>query len=72
MLVLKVSNGAKIRNRYNQVSKTLLQKGISESEICGDLVYLFERIVGKPSILYQFIEECHIPCILYDSLYNWL
>ena len=65
--------------KCNVSSKTLLQKVISESVIYGDLIYKFERIVRMPSILDHFInintnviKECHIPCLLYDSLYTWL
>ena len=34
--------------KYNICLKTLLQQGISEPVLYGDLVYKFKRIVGKP------------------------
>ena len=34
--------------------KTLLQQGISEPVLYGDLVYKFKRIVGKPNFSDQF------------------
>ena len=40
--------------KYNIGLKTLLQKGISEPILYGDLVYKFKRIVGKPSFSDQF------------------
>ena len=40
--------------RYNIGLKTLLQQGISEPMFYGDLVYKFERIVGKSNCSDQF------------------
>ena len=40
--------------KYNIGLKTLLQQGISEPIIYGDLVYKFKRIVGKPNFSDQF------------------
>ena len=41
--------------KYNIcLKKTLLQQCISEPAFYGDLVYKFERIVGKPSFSDQF------------------
>ena len=40
--------------RYNICLKTFLQQGISEPVFCGDLVYKFKRIVGKPNFSDQF------------------
>ena len=40
--------------KSNICLKTLLQKGISEPVLYGDLVYKFKRIVGKPSLSGQF------------------
>ena len=36
--------------KYNIGLKTLLQQGISEPIVYGDLVYKFKRIVGKPNL----------------------
>ena len=41
-------------NIYNIGSKTLLQQGISEPLFYGDLVYKFNRIVGKSNFSDQF------------------
>ena len=48
--------------KYNIGLKTLLQQGISEPIINGDLVYKFKRIVGKPNFSDQFkkIEKSYI------------
>ena len=40
--------------KYNICLKTLLQQGISEPVFCGDLVYKFKRIVGKPNFSDKF------------------
>ena len=40
--------------KYNIGLKTLLQQCISEPIFCGDLVYKFKRIVGKPNLSDQF------------------
>ena len=40
--------------KYNIGFKTLLQQGISEPILYGDLVYKFKRIVGKPNYSDQF------------------
>ena len=40
--------------KYNIGLKTLLQQGISEPIVYGDLVYKFKRIVGKPNFSDQF------------------
>ena len=40
--------------KYNIGLKTLLQQGISEPILYGDLVYKFKRIVGKPNLSDQF------------------
>ena len=37
--------------KYNIGLKTLLQQGISEPILYGDLVYKFKRIVGKPNFV---------------------
>ena len=34
--------------------RTLLQRGMSEPVFCGDLVYKFKQIVGKPNFSDQF------------------
>ena len=39
---------------YNVSLKTLLQKGISEPEFYGDLVYRFRKNVGKSNFSEQF------------------
>ena len=48
--------------KYNIGLKTLLQQGISEPIIYGDLVYKFKRIVGQPNFSDQFkkIVKCYI------------
>ena len=40
--------------KYNIGLKTLLQQGISEPILYGDLVFKFKRIVGKPNFSDQF------------------
>ena len=40
--------------KYNIGLKTLLQQGISEPVIYGELVYKLKRIVGKPNFIDQF------------------
>ena len=40
--------------KYNIGLNTLLQQGISEPIVYGDLVYKFKRIVGKPNFSDQF------------------
>ena len=40
--------------KYNIGLKTLLQQGISEPIVYGDLVYKFKQIVGKPNFSDQF------------------
>ena len=40
--------------KYNIGLKTFLHQGISEPIFCGDLVYKFKRIVGKPNFNDQF------------------
>ena len=40
--------------KYSVSLKTLLQQGISETEIYGDLVYRFRKIVGKSNFSEQF------------------
>ena len=40
--------------KYNIGLKTLLQQGISEPILYGDLVYKFKKIVGKPNIADRF------------------
>ena len=40
--------------KYSVSLKTLLQRGISEPEFYGDLVYRFTKIVGKSNFLEQF------------------
>ena len=40
--------------KYSVSLKTLLQQGISESELYGDLVYRFREIVGKSNFSEQF------------------
>ena len=40
--------------KYNIGLKTLLQQGISEPILYGDLVHKFKRIVGKPNFSGQF------------------
>ena len=40
--------------KYSVSLKTLLQKGISEPEFYGDLVYRFRKIVGKSNFSEQF------------------
>ena len=40
--------------KYNICLKTLLQQGIPEPVLYGDLVYKFKRIVGKPNFSDQF------------------
>ena len=44
---------SKLIDKYNVGLKTLLQHGISEPLVYGDLVDKFKRIVGKPSFPYQ-------------------
>ena len=48
--------------QYNIGLKTLLQQGISEPILYGDLVYKFKWIVGKPNYRDQFkkIVNCYI------------
>ena len=38
---------------YNVGLKTLLQEGLSESEVYGDLVYIFRKSVGKTDFSVQ-------------------
>ena len=40
--------------KYNIRLNTLLQQGISEPLLYGDLVYRFKRIAGKPNFSDQF------------------
>ena len=40
--------------KYNNVLKTLLQKGLSDSKLYGDLVYKCGKIVGKSDCSVQF------------------
>ena len=40
--------------KYSVSLKTLLQRGISEPEFYGDLVYRFKKIVGKSNFPEQF------------------
>ena len=40
--------------KYSVSLKTLLQQGISEPEVYGDLVYRFRKIVGKSNFSEQF------------------
>ena len=40
--------------KHNVSLKTLLQKGISEPEFYGDLVYRFRKILGKSNFSEQF------------------
>ena len=40
--------------KYSVSLKTLLQQGISEPELYGDLVYRFRKVVGKSNFLEQF------------------
>ena len=42
-----------IYRKYSISLKTLLQKGISEPEFYGDLVYRFRKIVGKSNFSEQ-------------------
>ena len=42
-----------VKKNYNVGLKTLLQRGISELELYGDLVYRFRKIMGK----YNFSEQ---------------
>ena len=61
--------------KYSVSLKTLLQKGISEPEIYGDLVYRFRKIVGKSNFLEHFrklltvIKELAIVWILCSRLH---
>ena len=43
-----------IVSKYNVGLKTLLLQGLSESEIYGDLVYKFRKIIGKNDFPYHF------------------
>ena len=43
--------------KYNIGLKSLLQQGISEPIIYGDLVYKFKRIVGKPNFSDQLKKD---------------
>ena len=61
--------------RYSVSLKTLLQKGISEPEFYGDLVYRFRKIVEKSNFSDQFrhlltvIKELAIAWILCGRLH---
>ena len=62
--------------KYSVSLKTLLQQGISEPEVYGDLVYRFRKIVGKSNFsernsenLLTVIKELAISWILYGRLY---
>ena len=46
---LKKENLAELIAKYNICLKALLQQGILEPAIYGDLDYKFKRIVGKPN-----------------------
>ena len=52
--------------KYNICLKPLLQQGISEPVFNGNLVYKFNRIVGKPNFTDQIkkIIKCY--------LHSWL
>ena len=63
--------------KYNIGLKTLLQQGISEPIFYGDVVYKFNRIVGKPNFngefkkitkRYKMLDLAWISC---DSLHAW-
>ena len=41
--------------KYNIGLKTLLQQGISEPIFYGDLIYKFNRIVGKPNFYFVLV-----------------
>ena len=41
-------------SKYNIGLKTLLLQGLSESELYGDLVYKFRKIIGKNDFPYHF------------------
>ena len=43
-----------IVSNYNVGLKTLLLQGLSEPELYGDLVYKFEKIIGKNEFPYHF------------------
>ena len=43
--------------KYSVSLKTLLQQGISEPELYGDLVYRFRKIVGKSNFSEQFRKQ---------------
>ena len=74
---LKDINSSSLSVKYNIGLKILLQQGISEPIFYGDLVYKFNRIVGKPNfsdpdkkiiIRYITVGYTWIPC---DSLHAW-
>ena len=41
-------------SKYNVGLKTLLPQGLSEPEFYGDLVYKFQKIIGKNDFPYHF------------------
>ena len=41
-------------SKYNTGLRSLLQQGLSEPELYGDVVYKFRKIVGKPEFSDQF------------------
>ena len=44
-------------SKYNVGLKSLLQDGLSEPEIYGDLVYKFRKILGKNDFPYHFKKD---------------
>ena len=65
--------------KYNIGLKTLLQHGISEPILYGDLVYKFKIIMEKPNfsdqfkkIIKRYKKKLDITWISRDSLHAWL
>ena len=70
----------KIQKAFSIFYHSLLQQGISEPIVYGDLVYKFKRIIGKPNFSDQFkkiikvnvIKKLDITWMSCDSLHAWL
>ena len=63
--------------KYNIGLKTLLHQGISEPIFYGDLVYKFNRIIGKPNSkdqskkIIKRYKKLDITWMSWDSLHAW-
>ena len=44
-------------SKFNVGLKTLLREGLSETEIHGDLVYKFKKLIGRNDFSFQFRKD---------------